>query len=113
MQLDASHNQLVDLPIGAANYWMHSLERLVLSHNMFSEISRSITELTHLTLLDLSHNKIKVLPPTNSWTGNRMNKLNLSYNLLSVLSHHLEEEQTGMKAEAERQEGRHASTVRK
>ena len=76
---------------------MHSLERLYLAYNKISEISRNITELTHLTVLDLSHNKIRFLPPTSFWTGNRMNKLNLSFNLLTVLSHKSEEEQSSAK----------------
>ena len=97
VHLDVSHNHLLDLPIGASNYWMHSLERLYLSYNQISEISRNITELTHLTVLDLSHNKIRFLPPTSFWTGNRMNKLNLSFNLLTVLSHKSEEEQSSAK----------------
>ena len=97
VHLDASHNHLLDLPIGASNYWMHSLERLYLAYNQISEISRNITELTHLTVLDLSHNKIRFLPPTSFWTGNRMNKLNLSFNLLTVLSHKSEEEQSSAK----------------
>lgn len=61
--MDASNNQLTDLPIGAASYWMHSLERLHLSHNRFVEISRNVTELNHLTVLDLSYNNITHLPP--------------------------------------------------
>ena len=63
VHLDATMNQLTDLPIGCANSWMHSLERLLLSRNNFSEISRNITELSHLSVLDLSHNNITTLPP--------------------------------------------------
>ena len=114
VHLDGSHNHLVDLPIGASNYWMHSLERLYVAHNYITEISRNITELTHLTVLDLSHNKIKYLPPTSYWTGNRMNKLNLGFNDLSVLSHRLEEEQSSAKTAADQSQEttRHASTVK-
>ena len=86
VHLDASNNKITDLPIGAANFWMHSLERLILSHNSITEISRNITELNHLTLLDLSHNRIKTLPPTSAWSGNRLNKLNLSFNQLTRLT---------------------------
>ncbi len=82
-----AHNQLPDLPIGAANYWMHSLERLYLSQNKLTEISRNLTELTALTTLDLSYNMIKYLPPTSDWTGSRLSKLNLSFNQLTKLSH--------------------------
>ena len=98
VHLDCSHNQLTGLPFDAAQYWMHSLERLYLSHNTLTEISRSITDLTHISTLDLSYNKIKYLPPTSWWTANRVNKLNLSHNLLSVLSHHPEEEQSARQA---------------
>ena len=66
VQLDCTMNQLTDLPIGCANNWMHSLERLHLAHNRFSQISRNITELTHLTVLDLSHNHISSLPPVRT-----------------------------------------------
>ena len=47
----------------------------------------NITELSHLTTLDLSHNKIRTLPLTSFWTGNRLNKLNLSFNQLNMLTH--------------------------
>lgn len=77
---------------------MHCLERLYLSHNEFEEISRNITELAHLTTLDLSHNKIKQLPPTNSWTNTKMNRISLAYNELAVLTHKTEEEQTYTKS---------------
>ena len=87
VHLDASHNQLTDLPIGATSYWTQSLERLFLSHNSISEISQNVTELSHLTTLDLSHNKIRTLPPTSFWSGNRLNKLNLSFNQLNMLTH--------------------------
>eukprot|EP00731_Ephydatia_muelleri_P016582 Em0009g1006a len=87
VHLDASDNNLTDLPIGASNYWMHTLERLYLSKNQLKEISRSITELSHITVLDLSSNQIQTLPPTNSWTGTRLNKLNLSHNQLVLLTH--------------------------
>lgn len=73
---------------------MHCLERLYLSHNEFEEISRNITELSHLTTLDLSHNHIQYLPLTMSWTNSRMSKLSLAYNNLTTLTHALEEEQT-------------------
>lgn len=66
---------------------MHTLERLYLSKNQLKEISRSITELSHITVLDLSSNQIQTLPPTNSWTGTRLNKLNLSHNQLVLLTH--------------------------
>ena len=115
MHLDASHNHLVGLPIGAANFWMHSLERLYLSHNDIVELTRSMTELSHLTVLDLAHNKIKFLPLTSHWTGSRINKLNLSYNLLCLLSHKSEQEQSGAKMAAAAATGaanRHASTVK-
>ena len=87
VHLDASHNQLSDLPIGATSYWTQSLERLFLSHNSIVDVSQNITELTHLTTLDLSHNKIRSLPPTSFWSGNRLNKLNLSFNQLNMLTH--------------------------
>ncbi len=114
MHLDASRNHLFDLPIGSANYWMASLERLYLSYNDITEISRNITELTHLVTLDLSHNQIKVLPPTQHWTANRLNKLNLSFNMLSVLSHRSAEEQSGMQqASAKAANAPQAFTVQK
>ena len=91
---------------------MQSLERLYLSHNNITEISRNVTELTHLTTLDLSHNQIKFLPPTKLWTGNRLNKLNLGYNNLSVLSHRPEEEQSGAKAASIKDANQPRSTAR-
>lgn len=66
---------------------MHSLERLYLCNNKFTEISKSTTELSHLTVLDLSNNGIVTLPPTHFWTGQRMNKFNLAGNKLALLSH--------------------------
>ena len=87
VHLDASHNNLSDLPIGATSYWTQSLERLFLSHNSIVDVSQNITELSHLTTLDLSHNKIRSLPPTSFWSGNRLNKLNLSFNQLNMLTH--------------------------
>ena len=73
--------------MGATSYWTQSLERLFLSHNNIFEISQNITELSHLTILDLSHNKIRTLPLTSCWSGNRLNKLNLSFNQLNMLTH--------------------------
>lgn len=86
VHLDAADNQLTDLPIGASNYWMHCLERLYLANNSFVVISRNITELSDLTTLDLSHNKIETLPPSSHWTGSRLNKLDLSSNSLVTLT---------------------------
>ena len=100
VHLDASHNQLTDLPIGATSYWTQSLERLFLSHNNISEVSQNITELSHLTILDLSHNKIRTLPLTSIWSGNRLNKLNLSFNQLSMLTNQPEAKATGSKGTA-------------
>lgn len=73
---------------------MHCLERLYLSHNEIDEISRNITELSHLTTLDLSHNHIHHLPPTKSWSNSRMTKLSLAYNQMVTLTHLNEEDQT-------------------
>ena len=73
---------------------MHCLERLYLTHNEFEEISRNITELVHLTTLDLSHNHISHLPPTKAWTNTRMNKLSLAFNNLMTITHQTEEDQT-------------------
>ena len=94
VHLDVSHNSLKDLPYGSASYWMHCLERLYLSHNEIEEISRNITELSHLTTLDLSHNHIRYLPLTKAWSNNRMNKLSLAYNQLTTLTHNSEDDQT-------------------
>ncbi len=91
----------MDLPIGASNTWMQSLERLFLSHNQITEISRNITDLAHLTILDLSHNRITSLPPTSDWSGNRLNKLNLSFNQLNVLTHLLSKEEQAAKEKEE------------
>ena len=79
---------------------MHSLERLYLSHNRFMEISRNITELAYLTTLDLSYNKIKELPLTSDWTGSRLNKLNLSFNQLTRLSHDPDNQQKSVQQQA-------------
>ncbi len=97
VHLDVSHNHLTDLPIGASNYWMHSLERLYLSHNKMTEISRNLTELNFLTTLDVSNNMIKYLPPTKDWTGSKISKLNLSYNQLTTISHDPENQQKSVK----------------
>lgn len=94
VHLDAAHNSLKELPYGSANYWMHCLERLYLSHNELDEISRNITELAHLTTLDLSHNRICTLPPTSAWTNTKMNRISLAHNNLATLTHQSEEEQT-------------------
>lgn len=98
VHLDAAHNSLKELPYGAANYWMHCLERLYLSHNEFDSVSRNITELAHLTTLDLSHNRINMLPPTSSWTNTKMNRISLAYNNLTTLTHKSEDEQTYTKS---------------
>eukprot|EP00731_Ephydatia_muelleri_P005646 Em0002g1822a len=87
VHLDASNNQLTDLPSGAPSYWMHTLEKLFLAKNSITEISKNITELSHLTTLDLSDNAIETLPPTSYWTGQRLDKLILSGNKLSLLTH--------------------------
>lgn len=92
--MDASHNSLQGLPIGASTYWMHSLERLYLSHNELTEISRDIAELSHLNTLDLSYNRIEFLPLSSWWANSRMNKLSLAHNQLSYLTHESEELQT-------------------
>lgn len=116
VHLDVSHNQLTDLPIGAANYWMHSLERLYLSYNKLSEISRNLTELNYLTSLDVSNNMIKYLPPTKDWTGSRLSKLNLSYNQLSKLSHDPDKQQKSVQEQQPQPQsgaGRHPSAVNK
>ena len=63
------------------------MERLFLAHNQIVDVSQNITELSHLTTLDLSHNRIRNLPPTSFWSGNRLNKLNLSFNQLNMLTH--------------------------
>lgn len=111
--MDVAHNQLTDLPIGAANYWMHSLERLYLSHNRLTEISRNITELNNLTTLDLSNNVIKYLPLTSDWTGSRLSKLNVSFNQLTTLSHDKENQLKSVKDQAPvaPQSPRHPSAV--
>lgn len=111
VHLDVAHNQLTDLPIGASNYWMHSLERLYLSHNKLMEISRNLTELTYLTNLDLSYNMIKYLPPTADWTGSRLSKLNLSFNQLTKLSHDQETQQKSIQEQVPVQSPRHPSAV--
>ena len=87
VHLDASYNQLTDLPIGAASYWMHTLEKLFLSNNRITEISKNVAGLNHLTTLDLSSNMIAALPPTEYWTGQRLSMLNLADNRLTLLSH--------------------------
>jgi leucine-rich repeat kinase 1 len=102
VQLDCTMNQLTDLPIGCANNWMHSLERLHLAHNRFSQISRNITELTHLTVLDLSHNHISSLPPTSWWSVSRLMKLQLNHNRLEVLSHKNDQEKERTAADNDR-----------
>ena len=98
VHLDAAHNSLKELPYGASNYWMHSLERLYLSHNEFSELSRNITELTHLTTLDVSHNRIASLPPTSAWTNTKMNRISLAYNNIATLTHKSMDDQTYTKS---------------
>ena len=92
---------------------MHSLERLYLSHNKFTEISRNLTELNYLTTLDLSYNMIKYLPPTADWTGARLSKLNLSFNQLTRLSHDQETQQKSVQEQAPvpSQSPRHPSAV--
>ena len=87
MNLDVSHNRLQDLPFGAPNYWQLSLEHLYLAHNNIDAISTNITELTRLNVLNLSHNKIASLPTTCSWTCDRLTRLDLSHNDLTVISH--------------------------
>lgn len=87
VNLDASHNRLQDLPFGAPNYWQLSLEHLYLAHNNIDAISTNITELTRLNVLNLSHNKIASLPTTSSWTCDRLTRLDLSHNDLTVISH--------------------------
>lgn len=72
---------------------MHCLERLYLSNNLFASISRNITELNDLTILDLAHNKIEILPPSTHWTGGRLNKLDLSYNKLATLTNAEQQQQ--------------------
>ena len=72
---------------------MHCLERLYLSNNLFASISRNITELSDLTILDLAHNKIEILPPSTHWTGCRLNKLDLSYNKLATLTNAEQQQQ--------------------
>lgn len=84
--LDGSHNKLVDLPMGSAQCWT-SLEKLFLSHNLISEISTNMTQLTQLTTLDVSHNHIHILPHTDAWNCGRLVKLNLSHNKLVSISH--------------------------
>ena len=111
VHLDVSHNQLNDLPIGASNFWMHSLERLYLSHNKLTEISRNLTELTYLTTLDLSYNMIKYLPLTGDWTGSRLSKINLSYNQLTQISHDQENQQKSLQEQAPLPSPRHPSAV--
>lgn len=105
---------MTDLPIGAASYWMHSLERLYLSHNKLTEITRNLTELNSLTTLDLSNNMIKYLPVTKDWTGSRLSKLNLSSNMLSTLSHDKEKQQKSVQdQQPQPQSGRYPFAVTK
>ena len=85
--LDASHNQLQDLPFGAPNYWQLSMEHLYLAHNCIEIIAPNITELTRLNVLNLSHNRIASLPATSSWTCDRLTRLALGHNDLTVISH--------------------------
>lgn len=72
--------------MGAAQCWT-SLEKLLLSHNLISEISSNMTQLTQLTMLDVSHNHIHILPHTDIWNCGRLLKLNLSHNKLVSISH--------------------------
>lgn len=67
--------------MGTAQCWT-SLEKLFLSHNLISEISLNITQLTQLATLDVSHNHIHILPHTEAWNCGRLVKLNLSFNKL-------------------------------
>ena len=65
---------------------MNTLEKLDLSNNRITEISKNITQLSHLTTLDLSRNMIETLPPTSYWTGSRLKALDLSNNQLTSLT---------------------------
>ena len=65
---------------------MNTLEKLDLSNNRITKISKNITQLSHLTSLDLSGNMIETLPPTSYWTGSRLKVLDLSNNRLTSLT---------------------------
>lgn len=84
--LNASKNQLTDLPLGSSSYWTHSLETLLLDQNKITEISQNIAGMSSLTFLNLSTNMIASLPPTCYWKGSCLKSLDLSNNLLTKLT---------------------------
>ncbi|KXJ22658.1 leucine-rich repeat serine/threonine-protein kinase 1 [Exaiptasia diaphana] len=84
--LDISFNRLTEFSANIDMVWSDTLRYLNLSHNSLGFIAWSVCQLSCLFDLNVSNNRIKSLPPENSWKCINLHKLNLSHNKVSFKS---------------------------
>ena len=81
MNLKDGH--LLSIPTRILDSSHANLVHLNFSNNAIEEVPLQLFDLPMAKLINLSHNKIKKLPPPEKWNCSRLASLNISYNLLT------------------------------